>query len=331
MWHIFERFIIFLEYNYNMDKLDLKLISLLNEEDYTTKKLASKLKKKPETITKHIDNLIKTNTITHFYYNIDFTRLRFTQLKLYLKFYGIDKKDDFIKYLQKINNVIWIAELEGKYDLGFSILTKDLNEISSIFEKLSQNFGDIIQEKEFLITQESIFYNYDFSQKKKKDEIIHYYMPKEITSLKDNEIELLKAIAINLREPLHVIVNKHGIKYDCAHYLYKKLKTEKILRENKPHIDLEKIGFSLYKICINFKHYDEKIEKSLNALVKNNNNIIQYLKLIGHWDYEIEFITDNKKELKEFIDNFRQGFKNEIHDYFILEIEKEHLMKLIPF
>lgn len=314
-----------------MDKIDLRIISHLNESNYSNKELSAELRKKPETISNHINSLIENKVIKHFYYSIDFTKLGYIQIKVYLKFLGIDKKNEIIEFLKSLSNNIWIAELEGKYDLAASFLIKEISEIAEIHELLTNKFSNLISEKEFLITKESSYFAFNYDKELKNSEIIKYVLSNENYKLKDDEINLLRIIATNKKESLLEIANKNKVNYENAAYVLKKLKRDGIITSNKPFIDLRKIGFYLNKLCFSFKKYDPIVEKELKSFISKKNNATQYLKLIGHWDYEIEFIVKNKEQQKEFINEFRNIFKDYIQDYFILEIDEEHKMKLVPF
>ena len=117
-----------------MDNLDLKLISLLCEKEYSNKDLSSMLKKKPETISVRVDKLLENSTITHFYLNFDFSDFGYSQIKYYLKLYDIKKESRLaiLQYLNTENNVIWTAEIDGQYDIAFSFLVQNISEIFTV-------------------------------------------------------------------------------------------------------------------------------------------------------------------------------------------------------
>ena len=70
---------------------------------------------------------------------------------------------------------------------------------------------------------------------------------------------------------------------------------------------------------------------TLQTLAKLNKNVVVFIKVIGDHDVELELETSTKEELDLLIESLRDHFVNEIKDYELLEVTKEHRLIYFPF
>ena len=86
-----------------------------------------------------------------------------------------------------------------------------------------------------------------------------------------------------------------------------------------------------YKIIFRTKNFDESAEKRIKQYVAQHKKATQYLKLIGSWDLEIEFETENEDELYKILNEIRKEFSNIIRDFDILRITETYKYNYFPF
>ena len=72
-------------------------------------------------------------------------------------------------------------------------------------------------------------------------------------------------------------------------------------------------------------------EKELKNFVKDHPNGTQILKLIGNWDYELEFEIENEDKLYRIIKKLGSKFGDIIKDYDTLLIVNEKKLNYFPF
>src|SRR3989344_2227411 len=109
-------------------KLDHKDKKILYELDLNSRATLNEIAKKvglsKQVVDYHLKNLIKNNVIQQFYTVINFSKLGYTQYKLYLKFQNVNlgTEKEIINYWTQNKNSVWVASCRGRWDLATSIL-----------------------------------------------------------------------------------------------------------------------------------------------------------------------------------------------------------------
>ena len=91
------------------------------------------------------------------------------------------------------------------------------------------------------------------------------------------------------------------------------------------------VGVNHYKIILRTKNLDENSEKQINEYISQHKKATQMLKLIGSWDLELEFETENEDELYKILNDIRKQFSNIIRDFDILRITETFKYNYFPF
>ncbi len=320
----------------NVEKIDLKDRRILYELDVNSKQSYSQIGRKvklPKTVVIYrINSLIKRGILKNTYTFVNFTKLGFTQFKVYLKFHLINrqKEREIINYLVNKKKIVWVTACRGNWDIVITIIAKDIVEFDKIIKEIINSYGKFILDKDILIVSYSPMYPRKyFLPEKEKQEFL--YM-KEIKQEKIDEIDekILKILASNSRISILEVMDKLKLTRDLVSYRIKKLEKSGIILAYRSLIDLEKIGYHLYKIILRLQNFSEKEEAELISYCRANNNIIQYIRLVGNWDVEIEVEIENENKLYNIINEVRDQFSNIIKDYEVFHITEEHKLNFYP-
>src|SRR3989344_5009607 len=156
-------------------KLDLKdkktLYGLDINSRATLNEIAKKVGLSKQVVDYRLKNLIKDNVIQQFYTVINFSKLGYTQYKLYIKFQNVkpETEKELIAYWVNNKNSVWVASCRGRWDLTVSILARDINNFGEILSNFINQYGLFILEKDILITQMSpVFTKAYLTEKKEK-------------------------------------------------------------------------------------------------------------------------------------------------------------------
>ncbi|MBU4456945.1 MAG: Lrp/AsnC family transcriptional regulator, partial [Nanoarchaeota archaeon] len=137
-------------------KLDFKDKKILYNLDLnsraTLNEIAKKVKLSKQVVDYRLKNLLKNKIIKEFYTVINFSKLGYTQHKLYLKFQNvnIEKEKEIIDYWEKNKHSIWVASSRGRWDLAVSLLAKDINDFGEILSNFINKYGLFVLEKDVL-------------------------------------------------------------------------------------------------------------------------------------------------------------------------------------
>ncbi|MBI2662151.1 Lrp/AsnC family transcriptional regulator [Candidatus Woesearchaeota archaeon] len=317
--------------------LDLKDKKILYELDLNSRATLNEIAKKvglsKQVVDYHLKNLIKESAIKQFYTVINFSKLGYTQYKLYLKFQNVnvEKEKEIINYWTQNKNSVWVASCRGRWDLATSILARDINDFGEILSNFINQYGLFVLEKDVLITQISPIFTKAYLTEKKEKKKFTYGGKIEHYELDDIDIKILKILSINARLTILEMIDKLNLTRDIINYRMKKLTKDNILSQYRISINLEKINYRLNKIIMRLRSLTPEKEKQLITYVASHPHGMQYLKLIGSWDVELEFEVKDDEQLHEILLEIRNQFSEIIRDYDTLLIRQEHKLNYYPF
>tara|TARA_B100001971_G_C18193260_1_gene539926 strand:- start:505 stop:1464 length:960 start_codon:yes stop_codon:yes gene_type:complete len=134
-------------------------------------------------------------------------------------------------------------------------------------------------------------------------------------NLKESDIRLLNYLYHNNREPSTKIAKATKLTRDQVEYRLKKYQSEEIIKQFFAIFNYEKLGYNL-SVGLLLKIKPNKIKEFSNSL-KENKNCLSKGKVLGDYDFYLDLIFKNEKELNGFISNL---FKEDtIFDYLILK------------
>ena len=317
-------------------KLDLKdkrILALLDENArYSNSQIAKRIGLSKPAIEYRINRFEKNEGIFEFYTVIDFSKLGYFQYKVYFKFQNVSLKDEnkIIEYWKKSNNSIWLAQIRGSWDLSVSILAKSNYEFGRILNQFTNKFSKFILQKDVLLTEYSPIYAREYLTETKPSEFV-YGVPSKVYELDEADKDILRGLAINARISILDLADKTSLTRDIVNYRMKKLIKEGVIVQFRAYPNLPKLGFNLYKIIFRTKNFDEISENRIKQYIKTHKKATQFLKLIGSWDIEIEFETENEDELYKILTNLRKEFSDIIRDFDILRITETYKYNYFPF
>ncbi len=306
--------------------LDLNSRATLNE-------IAKKVGLSKQVVDYRLNGLVKEGVIKQFYTVINFSKLGYTQYKLYLKFQNVnvDKEQEIARYWIGNRNSVWVASCNGRWDLAISILAKDINEFGDILNGFVNSFGLFVLEKNVLITQISPVFTRGYLTEEKEKRRFTYSGKIESYGLDEIDKKVMRLLASNARMQILEMMDKTNLTRDVINYRMKRLAKDNIISQYRILIDLDKISHKLYKIILRLHSLTPEKEKQFMTYIAAQPNGTQYLKLVGAWDCELEFEVENENQLHDILLEIRNKFSDIIRDYDTLLINKEHKLNYFPF
>ncbi|MGV8151466.1 MAG: Lrp/AsnC family transcriptional regulator [Candidatus Nanoarchaeia archaeon] len=316
-----------------LDLKDKKILTLLDgDARLSNSQLGKKVGLSKPAVEYRLKRFEKNNVIFNFYTVVDFTRLGYSQYKLYLKFQDTTLEDEkrIIGHFKDQECVMWVAEIRGRWDLAVSIISKSNFDFGKILGEFMDNFAKFVLAKDVLLTEYSPIYARRYLTDTKQSEFI-YGVPKENYSLDEEEFKILKILATDARINIVDLAEKTKLTRDIVNYRIKKLTKDKIITQYRCFLNLANLGINHYKLILRTKNFDEQAQKRLKSYIECNKKATQYLKLIGSWDCEIEFETESEDELYHILNEIRKEFSDIIRDFDILRIIENHKFSFFPF
>lgn len=316
--------------------IDLKDKRILYELDLDSRQSFSQIGKKvklPKTVVHYrIEKLKEKGIIKNLYAFVNFTKLGFTQYKIYLKFHSLSlgKEKEVTNYLQNKKQIAWIASCHGNWDLAVTVIAKDIVDFDKILKDIINRFGKFILDKDILIVSFSPMWSRNYLVPEKIKQEFVYMNKIENKEIDKEEKEILSILAKNAETSILDIMDKLKISRDVASYRIKKLEKEGIILAYRALINLEKINYHLYKVILSLTNFSEQEEKQLILFCKSKPEITQYLRLVGNSDVEIEVETESEEKVYNIINELRTSFDKLIKNFEVLHITEEHALNSFP-
>ncbi|MCH7535225.1 MAG: AsnC family transcriptional regulator, partial [Bacteroidetes bacterium] len=301
-----------------MKKLGLDLIDrkLLYELDLNSrqsyKEIAKKLRIAKETARFRINRLVERGYIKNFITTMNTSHLNRFYYKLFYKFHKTHPQIDqqIVSFLQNYKSVAYFASTEGRYDLTFLILAKDMRDLYQFLVPFREKFGDYILEQEILTMPAVHRFNFRFFHEKGK--LLHTKYPVELKEPKIDSIDyqIVKELAKNSRITLIDLAKKTGTETNVVKYRIRKLKKQKIIGTHVLDINFEKFGLQHFQINFSLKNHS-MIDQIINYVAQNPKATFATVTL-GKYDLAVEFVVQTVKELREILNDIKEKFSEHI-------------------
>lgn len=148
----------------NKDKLILK--ELYIDGRMPISKLAKKTKIQRDTIKNRINNMKKRGIIKSIMPSLNLENIGFPvlyKIDINLQNYNPKIEDSFIHYLKEHDNVIYLDNITGKFDLTVMIAAKNASEFANILKEIRNKYPEVIRDHE-IATINKIYKFWDYTK-----------------------------------------------------------------------------------------------------------------------------------------------------------------------
>jgi len=294
-------------------RLNLKDRKILYRLDINSRQSNSEIAKKvglsKDVVGYRIKKLEESGLIKGYYTLIDFSRLGYFSIRVYLKFYDAspEKEKEIIDFLIKNKKVFYVAMIEGSYDINIGTLIKDIYEFEDFWLIFKRRFKQYIgEEKISIFTKAYHFHRAYILNKKIDDSEIEFFGQEKIVKYDKTDLEILKIISKNARIRLIEISEKLKIPPTTIAHRIKQLEKNGVIQAYRFIFDFQKFGYEYYKVDLILKDIS-KLEEFV-SFAHRNPNIIYVDKTIGGSDFEFDLEVKNKEEFLSIIENLRKLF-----------------------
>ena len=318
-----------------LDKTDLKLLSELeHDSEQTLSQIAKKLKTSQQVVSYRLKSLEERKIIGGFYTIIDIAKLGYTNYRTMIRLSNIteEKHKEIINFLMKHKNVLWLVEAGGKWDLIVNFTAKNIIHYNGMLKEFANRFPKQIQNYDVLTTLEVIYFGRTYFTKEARTEtkFSGFGDKWEAISTDKTNLMILNLISENARINSVEIADKLKISPNTVLLRIKEMKKQGIIQGFKPLIHLENTNYSSYKALIKFQNLTEQKQKEIVNHIKSNANIVGAIKLVGLWDFEIEFEVENKEQMLKITRDFRDKFKEIIKEFEVISLFHEYKYNFFP-
>ncbi len=318
-----------------LDKTDQKLLGALEQDArQTTSVLAKKLGTSQQVISYRIGSLETRKIIGGYYTLINITKLGYTSFRTMICLSNLTKQKHqaIIDYLMKHPNVLWIVDCGGRWDILVNIIAKNVNHYAIMLKELRSIFPEQIQNYDVLTTVEVIYFgrDYFFNSTRNSRHIKAFGDEQESIEVDAVDLEILNVLSEKARIPIIFIANKLNLSPNTVINRIKRLKQNNIITGYKPLIHLDITPYKGYKALIKLHNTIEQKENEMISFLHKENEVVGIIRLVGMWDFEIEFEVQSNEELLSLTRNFRDAFKDVIKEFEVIPLFHEYRYNFFP-
>lgn len=316
-----------------LDEYDKKILFELDKNArISTSDIAKVVRKSKQFVDYRIKNFEERKIITGYITVIDYSKLGYTSIRVYLKFHNItlEEQKELENELIKDKEVWWLVTLEGLWDIGYAMAVKDVLDFYEYWDKIVKKYKRFISKKSIVIYTHIRQYPRSYIIGKK-----NIYpgtlvgASKEIIKTDDMDKRILKLISDNAKLPLLEISRKLNTSPQVIKGHMKKLEKTGIIQGYRALIDGSHFGYRYYKSYINLVN-TVKI-KELDSFCQSHPNILNINRTIGGRDYEIELQVKSFDEFEKIMNDMRSNFVGMIDEYEYIVAKEEKKMIYFPF
>jgi len=303
-----------------MEKIDLKDRKILYELDKDSRQsfrsIGRKVGLSKDVVASRVKKLQENGVIIRFYARYDTLQLGLNLLRFYFKFQYLtpDIKKEIINHFMNNNYVKNLFSTEGSYDLGVLINVKKISDIYPFWRKTLEKYGDYFSEHIFSVYMGELIYDRSFLlDETEKPNRAPMSINLGDIKLDDLDLEILKILVSDARTPTLEIAKKLNLNVTTIHSRIKKLVDSKVILGFTVELDLDKIGYQLWKIDFYLSEYTKS--NQIIKYIEKNPHLLFVDHTIGYADLEIEIHVKNINQLHTFIEDLQSKFPKIIRKY----------------
>lgn len=317
----------------NLDSYDKRILFELDSNArISTSDLGKKIRKSKQFVDYRIKKLEEEKLINGYVSVIDYSKLGYVSIRIYLKFHNISPQEQKIleNELIKDKEVWWLVTMEGTWDVAYAMAIKNILEFYSYWDKIMKKYRKYILKHSVVIYTHIAQYPRAYLIDKKnlsKGTLVG--ASKEVISINEIDKKILKLISDNAKMPLIEIAIKLNTSPQVIKNHIKNLEKTGIIQGYKALIDASLLGYRYYKLYINLLN-TEKLEK-LNLFCMYHPNMLNINRTIGGRDFEIELQAKSFDEFEKITNELRTAFLGIIDEYEYVVAREEKKMTYFPF
>ncbi|MBT4575349.1 Lrp/AsnC family transcriptional regulator [archaeon] len=297
------------------DLIDRKLLYELNwNARQTHTAIAKKLRVSKQVVSYRIKQLEKQKIIKSYHAVIDWRKLGYNAIRIYLKWQNIDlkKEEEVYEEIRKDPLFMWSIRFEGDIDIAFYVWVKSIPEFAKKWFEFISKYKKYILKYEIYESVDMVHYPMKFLiDKYKAEELI--IGREEKVKFDDTDYEILKIVTEHGQTPITDIARRIKLTPKAAMYRLRNLQKKEIILGYYALLDETKLGYVFYKV--DFYLNDMSKIKEMNEYAKQHKNVVYRMRTIGGPDFEIEVVVKDVIEMKKIINEIREKFPNKINNY----------------
>lgn len=303
-----------------MKDLDQKDRTILFELDRDSRQSINQLAKKTrlsrDVVRYRIKQLEEKDIINGYYTLIDFSKLGYDIVRLYLKLQNTDQRieEEMVKEFMRHPSVIIVYRTDGRYELAVGFIVKNLREYQEAYEEVIKPYKQYVTETNHAVFNDFLQYPRSYLSQEEHNTIewsTGSYTPYDYDH---DDLRILDQLAEDARKPITDIAKKLHLPVTTTTYRLKQLEKRKVIVAYRALIDFHKLGMEYYKVDLTLE--DLAIKRGLGEFARTHPSIIYQDVTAGSSDFEFDAELPTQELFYELIERIKALFPGKIRSYF---------------
>ncbi|MBI5871972.1 Lrp/AsnC family transcriptional regulator [archaeon] len=289
--------------------------------------LAKKLKIKRETVAYRIKRMMEQDFLHGHLTLLDHRRLGFKNYMVYLKLKTLTTEKELLDYLFNFEEISRLKNCSGSYDIQIVFSVKSEEEFSELFEKITNQYHQIIQSYDILEILEEDFLGLSLVLSREETENLGSLEHKGSTfqkefekasqvltepDLDDKDKLILEKLKLDGSLSLKELSGQASLAPLAVENRIKKMIQSGVIKRFMSLASLSQLGYQSWKVFFKFKNLNKS---QFLTFLRYHPNILWYMKLLGRWDYQFTIYARDNAEFHRILDEIRTEFADNIINY----------------
>ncbi|MCC7571340.1 Lrp/AsnC family transcriptional regulator [Candidatus Micrarchaeota archaeon] len=315
-----------------LDKLDSRIIeSIVKDPRISIKKLARSAGCSEQVASYRLNRLISRGIIGMLNAVVNMNYLGFEHYRIFFKLKKVDP--DSIRKVCEFFESCWgvynVTTLGGKYDLFVNVFVRNYLDYDDFIDSCYTHFPEIIGEIDDVYVKN--YYIYPFKHMLPEGQGIGkaISIPVSYKTVTIDEIDkqILDNLSSNCRLTSVDLSNIIRVNYKTILYRIKGLEEKNIIKGY--HVFVDDKVYKQYFVVFSLGSYYKETETKIFNYLSVHPLICSATKQFGKWQLMVTVNARDENEVKAFIINFREQFKN-VRDYEVLPVTKTYYVNMFP-
>jgi DNA-binding Lrp family transcriptional regulator len=275
-----------------------------------------------------VNRMEQQGVIEGYYVMTDLGKLGLWQMKICLQLRRYNKKleEELLDFLETKPYVRRVASCRGAFDLMFTIGSSDLRQLNACKEELYLKLDQYISRETMSLILEIHGYRrcYLHGEKVSTEDYIPVLDVIEKRSLDQTDWKILAELSKDGKASIVDIAHRIRSTEKTVAQRIRKMEKDKVILGCRVALNTQLLGIAVYKMFIHTHNITRKRELEFYEFCRRNPNITHLSKVLGVWDYEVEFEFFDAESFYRLVSDMRDSFSDIIKQIETVRIVKQH-------
>lgn len=308
-----------------LSEADRRLLAVIEHRATESfSKVARLLRSKEHTVRYRFHGLCRRGVILERLPFIDMYKLGFCVFKIYCGLASEKEvaRSKLIPYLQRLPQIMWLAQIGGDYQLVFSVCARQVSEIYVLLKELASKFGGVFSHTDMVVqVRFSAFGRNYLAPQVKPAPKLEFGFDTEDTVVIDATDDLIlgalcqgrfrseNQLAQSLQIPLSTLLRR-----------LKNLSKQGVLPGHIFRYDTALMGLHRYNLLVAAKGVSHLLSDRMHGFCAKHPNIVNLGECLGPWHFELAADVAAPYEAVEIMRELSEFFGSEVAHLKILPI-----------